>query len=291
MADPSAVYHEDAELFRDALRFTATETQFSERLIEKDYYCSVALADLAAAQLGLAFKGGTCLSKVHGGFYRLSEDLDFGLSTPVSASRSERRRQIAPVTAHLNGIERRGGEGVFRVAEPLRGFNNSTQYTARLAYRSSVTGQDDVIKIEVSAREPLVDPTSQLPARTLLTDPFRRMAVVPPFPVAALSRCEAYAEKLRAALTRHDPAVRDFFDLDHAFRAGSIQVGQPDLLAMLRRKLLIPGNGPVDVSPAKLNQLRGQLLTELRPVLRSSDYDRFDLEQVFRRVAEVAAFL
>ncbi len=289
MADRPAGYHEDAELFRDALRFTATETGFSERLIEKDYYCSVALADLAAAQLPLAFKGGTCLSKVHGGFYRLSEDLDFGLSTPVDASRSERCRRIAPFKSHLHGIERRGG--VFRIAEPLRGFNNSTQYAARLAYRSSVTGQDDFIKIEVSVREPIVDPASQLPARTLLTDPFRRTIVVSPFPVVALSCCEASAEKLRAALTRRDPAVRDFFDLEHAFRAGSTHVHQTELLAMLRRKLLIPGNKPVDVSPAKLNQLRAQLLTELRPVLRSDDYDRFDLEQAFRRVAALAALL
>lgn len=40
-------YHGDASLFRAALSFTAAETGFSERLIEKDYYCSVALARLS----------------------------------------------------------------------------------------------------------------------------------------------------------------------------------------------------------------------------------------------------
>jgi len=56
-------------LFRDAVSFTESETGFSGRLIEKDYYCSVVLKDLASAPVAdLAFKGGTSLSKVHGDF-------------------------------------------------------------------------------------------------------------------------------------------------------------------------------------------------------------------------------
>jgi predicted nucleotidyltransferase component of viral defense system len=289
MTDRPPGYHEDAELFRDALRFTATETGFSERLIEKDYYCSVALAVVAAAPLGLAFKGGTCLSKVHGGFYRLSEDLDFGMSTPVGAGRSERSRLIAPVKAHLRGIERRSG--VFRVVEPLRGFNNSTQYAARLAYRSTVTGQEDFLKIEVSVREPITEPVKHLPALTLLMDPFRRVSAVGPMLIAVLSRREAYAEKLRAALTRRDPAVRDFFDLEHAFRQGRIDVQDAALLTLLRQKLSIPGNDPVDVSREKRDLLRAQQVARLRPVLRHDDYDRFDVDQAFDRVAAIAALL
>jgi hypothetical protein len=31
--------HEDVALFREALRFTAAETGFISRLIEKDYFC------------------------------------------------------------------------------------------------------------------------------------------------------------------------------------------------------------------------------------------------------------
>ena len=123
MADWPTGYHDDAELFRDALRFTAAETSFSERLIEKDYFCSVALADLAAAQLSLAFKGGTCLSKVHGSFYRLSEDLDIGISTAMGESRSERgpRRKCSlthRLTSPGRGCCERGSSGGAR-ADPL----------------------------------------------------------------------------------------------------------------------------------------------------------------------------
>src|SRR5262245_44864651 len=70
-------YHEDLRRFRDALTLTEAESGFSARLIEKDYYCSLLLLDLSGPfEQGLVFKGGTCLSKVHADFFRLSEDLD-----------------------------------------------------------------------------------------------------------------------------------------------------------------------------------------------------------------------
>ncbi len=65
MAEPRVLNHRDNDLFRDAIRFTAIETGFSERLIEKDYYCSAVLADLSTSGTGVVFKGDTSLSKVH----------------------------------------------------------------------------------------------------------------------------------------------------------------------------------------------------------------------------------
>src|SRR6266478_6099280 len=94
----SKAYHEDSRRFRDALTGTALETGFSERLIEKDYYCSVLLKDLEVLfGQGLVFKGGTCLSKVHAEFFRLSEDLDFGMSVKPDTSRGDRRRTAEPI--------------------------------------------------------------------------------------------------------------------------------------------------------------------------------------------------
>jgi hypothetical protein len=59
-------YHEDGDLFREALSYTQSETGFSARLVEKDYYCSLLLEDMAAVtRPPWVFKGGTCLSKVH----------------------------------------------------------------------------------------------------------------------------------------------------------------------------------------------------------------------------------
>jgi len=84
VAEPDLLrLHEDVALFREAVRFTAAETRFAPRLIEKDYLCSVILRHLVPAAPALVFRGGTCLAKVHLGFYRLSEDLDFLVSTPT----------------------------------------------------------------------------------------------------------------------------------------------------------------------------------------------------------------
>jgi hypothetical protein len=56
MFETTINYHQDAELFRDAIRFTASETGFSERLVEKDYFCTVALADLTAGESSLSIQ-------------------------------------------------------------------------------------------------------------------------------------------------------------------------------------------------------------------------------------------
>lgn len=61
------LHAEDAALLREAIGYTAAETGLSARLIEKDYFCSVALEYLADECGNVTFKGGTCLSKTHGG--------------------------------------------------------------------------------------------------------------------------------------------------------------------------------------------------------------------------------
>jgi hypothetical protein len=140
--------HEDSELFRAALNFTERDTGFSARLIEKDYFCSVLLADLHDPfEQGLVFKGGTSLSKVHTEFYRLSEALDFVVSMPVDSSRADRRVAISPLKTHLSRLSAR--VVCFEQAEPLSGSNMSKQYIGRFTYQSFVTGQRESIKVEV----------------------------------------------------------------------------------------------------------------------------------------------
>jgi predicted nucleotidyltransferase component of viral defense system len=280
-------YHDDVELFRSALSFTQAETGFSGRLIEKDYYCSLLLKDLPLAGVpALAFKGGTSLSKVHGEFYRLSEDLDFSISTPVDAPRRDRSKRMAAVKEYLARITSR--TACFQVVDSLRGHNNATQYCGRVSYASLISGEDEHVKIEISVREPILTVVEQLPARTLLLDPFHRSPALEPVPVAVLSRAEAYAEKLRAALTRREPAIRDFYDIDHACQTSLIKTTDRQLIDLLRRKLSVPGNEPIDVSPGKLEDLRRQLNIQLKPVLRESDFAGFDLDHAFETVERFA---
>jgi len=99
------------------------------------------------------------------------------------------------------------------------------------------------------------------------------------------------AEKLRAALCRRDPAIRDFYDVDHAVSRRGYSVGDPGFLALVQRKLDLPGTLAVDLSPVRFAALRTQLDTALKPVLRAEDFASFDMERAFATVNEVAAAL
>ena len=279
--------HQNAEMFQDALALTREQTGFAERLIEKDYFCTLLLEYLAAASGELVFKGGTCLAKVHTDFYRLSEDLDFVIPMPVDAPRSQRSKQATGLKAAIAGLP--GRLPCFRVVEPLVGANNSTQYNAVVGYASLSAGREDTIKIEVALREPLLLPTVDGPVRTILLSPVSRRALLNPLTLRCIAKAEAFAEKFRAALSRRELAARDFFDLDYAVRKQGLRADDAELIGLVRQKLAVRGNEPVDVSAARLAGLRQQAGPQLQPVLRREDFAAFDVERAFRIVADMAA--
>ena len=278
--------HLDRAAFVEVVRFTAASTGFDPRLVEKDYFCTLVLEQLSGID-ALVFKGGTCLAKVHAGFYRLSEDLDFTIPIAFDATRGQRRAKIAQVKDALDALSRR--QPALRVLEPLSGANVSTQYLATVAYTSLLTGREETVKMEVALREPLLVEPTAAEAASILLDPLTGQPIVPAVPVRCIARIEAYAEKLRAALSRRDAAIRDFFDVDYAIRTGVLDADDHRLLSLVRAKLAVPGNTPVDVSPARLATLRQQLDANLRPVLRPGDFAAFDLDRAFRIVSDVAA--
>jgi predicted nucleotidyltransferase component of viral defense system len=285
-SDPIAIrVHEDRDWFREAVNFTAATTGFSPRLIEKDYFCTVLLQRLATAG-ALVFKGGTCLAKVHGEFYRLSEDLDFVIPMPCEASYTERKAKAAGVKTAVTDLAKRSD--VFRVAASLTGANRSTQYKAVIGYDSLLAGQQDSIKIEIGLREPLLTPVFDGAARTALLDPVSGQPMAPYVALPCISRIEAFAEKFRAALSRREVAIRDFYDIDYAVRRLDLRPQEADLIELVRQKLAVPGNEAVDVSDPRLATLRQQLEPQLKPVLRDKDFAEFDLERAFQVVVEMA---
>ena len=112
--------------------------------------------------------------------------------------------------------------------------------------------------------------------------------MVLPLAVRCISRMEAFAEKFRAALSRREAAIRDFYDIDYAVRRLDLRPQDPALVELVRQKLAMPGNEPADVSEARLAMLQRQLDAQLKPVLRDRDFAEFDLERAFRTVAQMA---
>jgi predicted nucleotidyltransferase component of viral defense system len=277
--------HEDRDFFREAILYTANMTGFNPLLVEKDYFCSVLLSFLYSDESSLVFKGGTCLSKVYGEFYRLSEDLDFMISTPSDAPRSFRRKTIEPFKKMVGRVS--AVLPFFTLLESLTGRNNSTQYIAQVQYRSSISPIPATIKIEIGLREELLTSPQKSLVKTLLNDPFSRKPAVQEFSVLCMSRQEAYAEKLRAALTRTDLAIRDFYDIDYAVIKMNFKWNEEQFLKFVKKKLAVPGNDPLNITSSRKEILKKQMETELKPILREKDFQQFDLDRAFNLVADI----
>jgi len=275
------------ELFREAVSFTQQRYHFPGRLIEKDYVCTIILEFLTAAHPDLVFKGGTCLAKIYANFYRMSEDLDFVIPMPIDAprsARSARARKLGQVIAALPQAF-----PFAHVAVPLRGANNSTQYNAIIGYDSAIDGRGESIKIEVSLREPLLLPHIGGEAKTLLLDPASGDRLIPNKNVRCIAKAEAFAEKFRAALSRREAAVRDFFDLDYAVRTLGLNPDDGDLITLVRQKMSVARSDRIDVSEIRLSALRQQVEPQLRSVLRAEEFAQFDLRRSTDLVIGMAA--
>jgi predicted nucleotidyltransferase component of viral defense system len=171
---------------------------------------------------------------------------------------------------------------ILTLPEDFTGHNSSRQYVAYVTYPSVfLTEEAARIKIEVGLHETPLMPPAQMTARTLLLNPFTRKPLVPDIELTALSMQEAIAEKLRAALTRLEPAIRDFFDIDYLAAHHHLNLTDRRLITLLTEKLKVPGNPPIDLSPARKEKLIIQVNTELKPVLRPSDYEGFNLDRAF----------
>lgn len=290
MSDPAPRNaHLDTAAFRAAVERTAHDFDFRPALVEKDYFCSLLLKGLNAEKDILVFKGGICISKVFSDFYRLSEDLDFCIPVQTTATRTERRRLIDPAKKIVDALPKQLS-GV-EIEEALTGRNISTQYVAAARYKSVITGDWEKVKIEIALREPLFRPAITGNARTLVRNVFTGAELVLPFPVQAIDLTEALSEKVRAALTRLEPAIRDFFDLQYALDHLKLDLEDPNFLDLLRKKLAIPGTGPIQLTQERHEALEQQRHTELAAVLRTQDLETFDLEQVWTILTALAGRL
>jgi predicted nucleotidyltransferase component of viral defense system len=279
----------DPDIFREALAYSEADKGFTSTLIEKDYYCSLVLQYFFSDDTELVFKGATCLSKVHAGFYRLSEDLDFIIPVAEEITRPQRRACIKSVKRMFEKLPK-VVPGI-TISEAFRGHNESRQYIGYLEYPSVIVEKLENIQVEIGLREPLLSPSESKIASTIAVNPFSGQPLLSSFTVSAMALKEAYAEKVRAALTRRAPAIRDFFDLFYVDRKKLLNFLNPDFLKMVKAKIDVPGNDPIDVSPERKQELNRQLAGQLKPVLRPTDFKGFNLEKAFELVSIIAEAL
>lgn len=129
-----------------------------------------------------------------------------------------------------------------------------------------------------------------VPLATLLRDPLFDEEAVLPVQATSLSRTEAYAEKVRAALTREDPAPRDLFDLDHAVQQGVLDGEDADFLRLAARK--VATERQIEwFSSERIETFRRGIEGELRPVLRPDTFASFNFDRAVTTLEKLAAAL
>lgn len=273
----------DKERLQDIIPAIAGKLKFRSGIVEKDYYLTVVLNNIGTLLSDkIVFKGGTLLNKIHLNYHRLSEDLDFSYYGSLNA-RSERSKAITPIRKKMPaflkalGLESDNPEG--------EGFNNSKQYVFKIKYPSFITAKDESIKLEVSLRQAPFDKPVYNLIKHFYQDPFTGIDLFPAGQVLSLSWNEAVAEKLKAAISRKDVAIRDYYDLWHIAEFG-FDFTNDKFIKIFKRKVSDEGytgdyKEGFGLSPDRVALLRRQVGSDLMPVIRAGE--EFDLDKVFER--------
>ncbi len=116
-----------------------------------------------------------------------------------------------------------------------------------------------------------------MPIRSIFQDVILGEDIFSEHSLTCIDLTEALAEKMRAALTRREPAIRDFFDIWYAKNIWGFDFSDPGFLRLLKEKLR-----EVDYAytlEENRDFLIRQIKTDLRPVL-TNDYG-FDFETIY----------
>lgn len=273
----------DKDKLKDIIPAIAGKMNFRPAIVEKDYYLTIILNNIETLLTDkIVFKGGTLLNKAHLNYHRLSEDLDFTYNAKFT-SRSQRSKAITPIREKMSSFlkaldltsEKPYGEG----------FNNSTQYVFKVKYPSVLIANNPMIKIEISLRQHPIEKPVITEIKHFYQDPFTGKDLFPSGKVLSLSWKEAVAEKLKAAITRKEAAIRDYYDLWHISEFG-FDFYDKNFIKLFKRKMndaSYEGDYKENfgLNADRLSILRKQIDGLLKPVIRSGE--EFNLDKVLER--------
>jgi predicted nucleotidyltransferase component of viral defense system len=279
----------DKEQLKDIIPALARKHNFRQAIIEKDYYLTIILNNIDSHLSNkLIFKGGSLLNKIYFNYQRLSEDIDFTyLSKDELNSRSKRSGAIAPVRENMKEFLRYLG---LKSKNPGgKGFNNSMQYIFNISYPSLVTGKDESINIEISLRQKPIDKPVYNAIRHFYQNPFTDEDLIPENKILSLSLTEAIAKKLKAAITRKDLAIRDYYDLWYITKS-DFDFYNKKFLNIFKKKLEGEGykgdySHNFGLGKIEIELLYQQIKTDLMPVIHIGEH--FNLKKVFERFNKI----
>ncbi|WP_041448452.1 nucleotidyl transferase AbiEii/AbiGii toxin family protein [Anaeromyxobacter sp. Fw109-5] len=261
----------DRALLADLCREAAAREGVEPQLVEKDFYLTRLLWALGQ-HFGdaLLLKGGTLLSKVDLGFFRMSEDADLVLPGTPSRRSSKNIARMHAVRKALADVLAPVGMTARFPAGQLQ--HQAAHGTWQLDYASEFGPQG--IMLEISIR-PVLRPPREVRLRQLLAD---KLLGDPGDPRCfALDAREAHAEKVRAAFTRE--AIRDFYDLDRLLEAGA-DLSSAQFVELVDAKLAELKASPLIRQGRSFGLDANRLPGVPRPVQGRADADAVVLEEI-----------
>ena len=273
----------DREKLKDIIPVIAGKMKFRPAIVEKDYHLTVVLNKIEGLLTDkIVFKGGTLLNKAHLNYHRLSEDLDFTYNAQFT-SRPQRSKAITPIREKMPSFLKT--LGLTSDKPEGEGFDNSRQYVFKVKYPSVLMNKDDMIKIEISLRQHPIEKPVNTEIKHFYQDPFTGEDLFPSGKVLSLSWKEAVAEKLKAAISRRDVAIRDYYDLWYISEFG-FDFYDKNFIKLFKRKVTDEGYAGeykenFGLSADNIALLRKQIDGLLKPVIRAGE--EFDLDKVLER--------
>lgn len=246
--------------------------------LEKDFYLTAILHKIAMLDKWYIFKGWTCLNKCHFGYYRLSEDLDFSLIV-WEKNRTWRSNIIQEFFDDITKV----CSELWLVCIEQRKRDTNHFGWMKWQYTSVITNTEQIIIFDIKTYISFSRPPIVLPIQDVFNDIFTGIALFPKTSIKCMSLEEAMAEKMRAALTRNIPAIRDFYDIRYAQKKWFDFMIIRDLISDKVEEvgwIITIQNDTVS------KQLHNQIETDLRPVVFWLEW--FDLDAVYKYVLSFA---
>jgi hypothetical protein len=270
-------------------------------VLEKDLLVTAVLRSLAdfRGSAEIVFCGGTCLSKAHGLVRRMSEDVDFKIRMPASASRGSARRALSDLKHALAGHLRNAGHAL--PADAVEGRAENTKISLRVHYDSrfpAVASLRPEIRVQLVVSPPRlaveVRPVGSLLAEVVDLDEA-------PVPWLCVGVAETMAEKVVALLRRL--AILDVTEersgagelIRHVYDVALIAKSKPDTLASGTRAVFraaaradareFAARDPVFAqTPFAAMQRSLEFLLEDRAGVLGSAYGQFAADMVYGEV-------
>ena len=240
---------------------------------EKDFLLTLILIKFWEKYKDLVFKGWTCLNKVYFPYFRLSEDLDFVLNMEIGRN----ARKTILKEYEENFIKDLSILGI-TLREERTKFDEYRLAMFTFEYRSIINQSLQTIKIDISLKGRLSLWAKPGKIQSIFIDSvYEEPLFSQDHTISCIDLTESVAEKMRAALTRREPAIRDFFDIWYVRSFSDFDFESDEFRSLLRQKLAeVQYEYTLENNKSLLER---QIVTDLKPVL--TDNYGFDFDTIY----------